>query len=143
LRAHITLLPPRRLQTAEGAALEFLEEVCRPLAAIHVSLANVETFLPVSPTVYLAVENGARHLRYLHGVINAGPLLGTEPWEYIPHVTLANLPNPGSTRSARELVAARWAAYQQARDFMVEELAFVREEEADRWVDLGRQLLGG
>src|SRR5205823_10490916 len=139
LRAHITLLPPRRLQSGEENAVALVQATAETRAAIPVTLAEKpETFLPVSPTIYLPVAGGAERLCDLHAQLNNGALLAAEPWPYVPHVTVANLPNPGQTRSDLELCAKRWKHYTGPRQFVVDQLVFVREEASGRWLDLGR-----
>jgi 2'-5' RNA ligase len=139
LRAHITLLPPRRLQIREEKALALVRTVADGRTAISVMLAvKPQTFLPMSPTIYLPVASGAERLCDLHTALNASGLLAAEPWAYVPHVTMANLPNPGQTRSDLELCAARWKNYSGARQFVVDHLVFVSEDASGRWLDLGR-----
>ena len=139
LRAHITLLPPRRLQISEERAAALIAAIAERSATIPVILADKpETFLPISPTIYLPVAGGAERLCDLHAALNSGGLLAAEPWPYVPHVTVANLPNPGQTRSDLELCAKRWKNYSGPRQFVMGQLVFVREEASDRWLDLGR-----
>src|SRR5438093_210409 len=56
LAAHLTILPPRALQSTEPAAREVLEEVCSGVEPFEVTLGDVETFVPVTPTVFMRVE---------------------------------------------------------------------------------------
>src|SRR5881628_3391428 len=51
LPAHLTILPPRCLQGDELAALELLEEVCSHADPFEITLGEVESFVPVTPTV--------------------------------------------------------------------------------------------
>src|SRR5438067_4417997 len=61
LQAHITLLPPRRLQISEEKAVALIQATAESRAAIPVTIAEKpETFLPVSPTIYLPVAGGDR-----------------------------------------------------------------------------------
>ena len=139
LRAHITLLPPRRLEISEDQAGGFVRGIAESSAAVPVTLGEKpDTFLPVSPTIYFPIATGAERLCDLHSRLNAGALLATEPWPYVPHVTVANLPNPGQTRSDLQLCAARWKNYSGPRRFLVNQLVVVREEPSGRWLDLAR-----
>ncbi len=52
LSAHLTILPPRPLQGTESAALQMLERICGQAEPFEVTLGNVETFIPATPTVY-------------------------------------------------------------------------------------------
>src|SRR5207302_8109205 len=91
-----------------------------------------------SPTSYFPSATGAERLCHFRDGLNAGALLATEPWPYVPHVTVANLPNPGQTRSDLQLCAARWKNYSGPRRFLVNQLVVVREEPSGRWLDLAR-----
>jgi hypothetical protein len=44
---------------------------------------------------------------------------------------------------AFEMARRRWAQYAGSRHIALEELTFVRENETNRWVDLGTMTLGG
>ena len=70
LAAHLTILPPRPLQGSEDSALQVLERICGHEEPFHVNLGEVETFIPVTPTVFIRVEDGATRMRELHGKLN-------------------------------------------------------------------------
>src|SRR3974390_351453 len=63
--AHITVLPPRLLQGTEAAAIELVGDVCSRSAPFDVTLGEVETFNPVTPTVFIRVERAAYRMREL------------------------------------------------------------------------------
>src|SRR5205814_10464494 len=52
MAAHLTILPPRPLQGSETAAIEILERICGAEEPFDVTLGDVETFIPMTPTVY-------------------------------------------------------------------------------------------
>jgi 2'-5' RNA ligase len=108
-----------------------------------VSLGDVATFAPAHPTIYLSVEDGARHLRYLNSLLKEGTLNSPEPWEYVPHLTLATLPDNAAAVRACQLAAAAWQDYRGPREALIEELSVVREESPNRWLDLHNAHLGG
>jgi len=66
MAAHLTVLPPRCLVGTEDEARRSLENVCREIEPFEVSLDEVETFIPVTPTVFIRVGCEARQLRDLH-----------------------------------------------------------------------------
>src|SRR5580698_8088609 len=45
LAAHVTILPPRRLQGGELSALDTLEDICGQVEPFEVTLGDVETFV--------------------------------------------------------------------------------------------------
>ncbi len=57
LPAHLTILPPRCLLGDELAALELLEEVCSHADPFEITLGEVESFVPVTPTVFIRVAH--------------------------------------------------------------------------------------
>src|SRR6202795_1413848 len=78
LPAHLTILPPRRLQGDELSALETLEDVCSRAEPFEVTLGEVETFVPVTPTVFIRVADAAYRMRELHDRLNTQALAAPE-----------------------------------------------------------------
>lgn len=136
LRAHITLLPPRALSGAEKTAVTELSRFFRSIAPLRVSVDVIETFLPLHPTVYLRVLHGARHLRAIYSDLNSGALSAADPWAYVPHLTLATLPDRARTETAFAIAAEHWRQYTGEREFILNEATFVREDAPDRWLDI-------
>jgi 2'-5' RNA ligase len=143
LRAHVTLLPPRSLAVGETVAAEAVRALCRRWAPLRISVDRVETFLPLHPTVYLRVDHGARHLRSIYESLNAGVLTAADPWPYVPHLTLATLPDAARTEAAFLRAAEQWRQYSGEREFMLQEAVLVREESRDRWLDIEVFTFGG
>ncbi|MDH6140769.1 2'-5' RNA ligase [Kitasatospora sp. GP30] len=92
---HVTLLPPTEV------AAERLPEVRAHLAAVAAArrpfrmlLHGSDTFRPVSPVVFIRVEEGSQECRELEAAIRSGPLARELAFPYHPHVTVAhNLPD--------------------------------------------------
>ena len=156
LPAHITILPPRVLTNAdhgqggsqETIALETLTQLCREVDPFEIVLGEVETFVPVTPTVFIRVAHGAYRLRELHERLNSGILLCEEQWPYMPHLTLVKMGNEEQATAAFQVASERWSQYTGGRRVAVEEATFVREGENDTWVDLapihlGRSVVSG
>ena len=147
LRAHITLLPPRLLKTsAAGSPAECakaLRSTGSHLAPLRISLDRAESFLPLHSTVYLRVNHGARHLRSIYETLNCGDLAADDPWPYVPHLTLATLPDASQTRAALAQAEQHWQRYQGEREFMLAEMTLVREDTPERWTDLETISWGG
>ena len=59
LAAHLTILPPRPLQGTEHSALQLLERICGNEERLEVNLGGVETFIPVTPTVYIRIDGAS------------------------------------------------------------------------------------
>src|SRR6266567_2047271 len=64
--AHLTILPPRPMQGSEGAALQILERICGEEEPFQVTLGAVETFIPLTPTVFIRIEADASRMSELH-----------------------------------------------------------------------------
>src|SRR5437868_1439219 len=87
LAAHLTILPPRLLADPVDKAMELIETVCSGVPPFEVTLGDVETFMPATPTVFIRVAHAAYRMRELHERLNSGPLSFAEPWPYMPHLT--------------------------------------------------------
>jgi 2'-5' RNA ligase len=125
------------------AHLTILRELCRAVAPFEVALDSVESFEPVTPTVYLRVE-GAEPMHALHERLNTAEFACREQWTYVPHLTIVKLVDDSRLSAVRELARRRWSAYRGPRRTRVEELTFVREGgRADQWTDLAPVPLGG
>lgn len=143
LPAHLTVLPPRLLQGSEEEARQTVERVCRGASPFEVVMGEVETFIPVTPTVFIRVAHAAYRLRELHDQLNSNALLAEEPWPYMPHLTIAKLGTEQEARSAFQMAQQRWSQYQGSRHVLIEQLTFVREASGDSWQDLAPVPLGG
>src|ERR1700757_3363707 len=91
MAAHVTILPPRELDVSEAAALEFLTEPFGHVPPFDAELGEVETFLPVTPTVFIQVKRAAYRLRELHDQLSAQKLVCKEEWPYMPHLTIVKM----------------------------------------------------
>ncbi len=143
----MTLLPPRFLQGTEPAALEALaletlEEHCKEVDPFEVSLGEVETFIPVTPTVFIRVAHAAYRMRELHDLLNTGALICDEEWPYMPHLTIVKMGAEDQAQYAYRVARTRWAEFNGGRCIEIRDLTFVREEAPYYWVDLAGIPLG-
>lgn len=101
---HVTLLPPTRVTEEEW------QEVASHLASaaadhrqFDMELRGMDTFRPVSPVVFARVVSGGEECIALQAAVRSGPLAITLPFEYHPHVTVAqNLPDPVLDRAMQQ-----------------------------------------
>lgn len=142
MAAHVTLLPPRRLQGSEASAIETLKERCPQVEPFEVSLGEVETFIPVTPTVFVRVAHAAYKMRELHDLLNVDALAMTEEWPYMPHLTIVKMDAEEQAQHAYRMARTRWAGFEGSRCVEVRDLTFVREGENGRWIDLEAIPLG-
>jgi 2'-5' RNA ligase len=142
LAAHLTILPPRILKGSESGAIQTLEEICRDVEPFEVTLGEVETFIPVTPTVFIRVAHAAVRMQEVHDHFNRDGVCCSEELPYIPHLTIAKMGTEELAWKAFEVARRRWARYSGTRNIALEELTFVREDEQNRWVDLAQVPLG-
>lgn len=142
LAAHLSILPPRPLHGSESSALQVLERICGNEEPFEVTLGDVETFIPVTPTVYIRVQGGATRMIELHSKLNTEAMAFNEPWPYIPHLTIVKMSTEQAARTAFEFAHERWARCTGSRRILLEKLTFVREEVEHCWVDLAPVPLG-
>ena len=89
--AHITLLPPTRVDAAALPAVEaHLEAAGAAAAPFEVRLRGTGTFRPVSPVVFVALASGISGCEVLERAVRRGPLRRDVEHPYHPHVTVAH-----------------------------------------------------
>src|ERR1700758_1995346 len=142
MAAHLTILPPRPLQGSESDALQLLERICGGEEPFEVTLGSVETFVPITPTIFIRIEAGASRMCALHHKLNTEVLEFSEEWPYIPHLTIAKMNGEQAAQAAYETARQRWEVNNGSRRILLEKLTFVREERPNCWVDLAPVLLG-
>ncbi|WP_395295842.1 2'-5' RNA ligase family protein [Kitasatospora hibisci] len=105
---HVTLLPPTEVAAADLPKIEeHLATVARAHRPFRMLLQGSGTFRPVSPVVFVRVEEGAQECRLLEADVRSGPLARELAFPYHPHVTVAHgLPDDVLDR-----------AFEQARGF--------------------------
>jgi 2'-5' RNA ligase len=123
------------LQGSEEDALEMLRKMCAPVAPFIVELAEVESFLPVTPTVFIRVSYAGYRMRELHDLLNRDGLAYTEPLPYMPHVTVAKLDSNEHAAEVLRTSKIRWDNYPGSHRILVDRLTFVRGRE-HTWTDL-------
>ena len=140
-RTHVTVLPPRPLATGlPETAWRDLSDSLESFPPFRVELASIEVF-PGSNVIYLSVGAGCRELEKMHAALNQGPLQFAEPFEYHPHVTLAQQLLPEEVESAVARARSRWREFPYSHSFTVDRLTFVQNTEENRWADLAGRVL--
>ena len=142
LAAHLSLLPPRCLNETESTARELIEKICSGVEPFEVTLGEVETFIPVTPTVFIRVAHGASRMREVHSLLNTDALGGKEEWPYLPHLTIVKMGSEEQAQEAYRIARHRWSQFEGARSIQIEGVIFVREEAPNRWIDLAKIPLG-
>lgn len=140
-RSHVTILPPRPLAGPESSAKQQIGNCIPEYQPFRVHLGEVDVF-PQTKVIYLGLSLGSDHLRFLHDSLNVNALSFDEPFDYHPHVTLAQGVDPAQVDEATRLAAARWSEFSHSRSFQVEALTFVQNTSVNRWLDLVAYELG-
>jgi 2'-5' RNA ligase len=105
-------------------------------------LGEVETFIPVTPTVFIRVAHAAYRMRELHDRLNVKALAYHEEWPYMPHLTIVKMGAEDQAQYAYRVARTRWAEFDESRCIEVRDLVFVREEAQNKWADLAEIPLG-
>ena len=140
--AHLTILPPRRLPGTEEQASSEIAEIGQSTVPFEATLGEVETFVPLTPTVFLRVARGAYRMRELHDKLNDGALHFNEPWPYMPHLTIAKMDSTEEAQKVIEVARQRWEVYPGPRTVRIESLTLVKGT-GERWVDVSKTQLAG
>jgi len=135
LPTHLTVLPPRPLQGTEAEALAMLRQMSTQVTPFEVELGEVESFLPITPTVFIQVSYAGYRMRELHDLMNREGLAYSEPLPYMPHVTVAKLDSNEHAEEVLRTSKKRWEDYPGSHRIPVERLTFVRGH-AHTWTDL-------
>jgi 2'-5' RNA ligase len=140
-RTHVTVLPPRPLAAGlPENAWNDLNAVLNTFPPFRVELNSIEIFEGTN-VIYLSIGAGYRELEKMHTALNRGPLKFDEPFEYHPHVTLAQQLLPEQVEAAVAHARSRWREFPSSHSFTVDRLTFVQNTAENRWADLaGRKL---
>jgi 2'-5' RNA ligase len=141
--AHITLVTTTPTRDWE-ATRAHVREVARDQAPFMVTIAGTGTFRPVSPVVFIKVEDGFAACVDLHEKLQTGPLHRELPFSYHPHVTIAHDVAPESLDEAETVLKSYRATfpvvsmglYEHDADGiwqLREELDFGTESDTDAW----------
>jgi 2'-5' RNA ligase len=139
--AHVSVLPPRPLAGDWRIAGEQVGLTTATFEPFEISLTGIEIF-PLTNVVYLELGRGAQQMYDLHTAMNSGVLQFDEPFEYHPHITLAQDIGVENVKEIREQARAIWAAFDGSRSFRAERAAFVQNTMANCWIDLAEYRLG-
>lgn len=97
---HITLVSGST--TDWDAAVRHVHQVAARASAFTVRLHGTGTFRPVTPVVYLNVEEGAEACGKLHDELLAGPMRHEVSYGYHPHLTIAHEADDAAMDLAQE-----------------------------------------
>jgi len=107
LPPHITLLPPLACDLTDLPAVKaHLASIVQPQRPFRVHLHSTASFRPVSPTVFLALEQGAAQCVALEAALRTGPLACRTGFDFHPHVTVAHQVDEATLNRAKAAMAS-------------------------------------
>ena len=78
----------------------------------------------------------------IHAAMNSQALAFDEPFEYHPHITLAQEIPPDQVAAVNRRAQELWDGYTGPRSFRAERTAFVQNTLGNCWIDLAEFSLG-
>ena len=141
-RSHVTLLPPRPINGLVEPARVQLRQVLPDFPPFVVELGQVSVF-EFTRVIYLELVRGQESLERIHGILNANALHYNEPFEYHPHVTLAQGPSVLlDTDEKVDFARRRWQEFRLPKTFVVDTVMFVQNGGCQGWLDLDELCVG-
>ena len=134
-RAHITILPPRPLAVSLPKARAHCRQVLNRLDPFEVRLGEVGLFED-SQVIKLSIASGKIPLRTLHDALNTGPLVHSEEYRYLPHITLGQDLPPARVDECLQMAQQQWRAFPGSPWVAVDSLTFVQQAKEGCWNDL-------
>lgn len=139
--AHVSVLPPRAIRNGWRAAADQARALAEGWAPFDVELTSVHVFSRTD-VIYIEIGAGASQLYDLHRAMNSSALAFDEPYEYHPHITLAQEIPRDDVKETTELARRRWQEYRGPRGFRADRAVFVQNTVDNCWVDLAEYSLG-
>ncbi|MBL8176689.1 MAG: 2'-5' RNA ligase family protein [Bryobacterales bacterium] len=133
--AHVTLLPPRPIQGTAEEAVRHIRDTIAGLPAFDLHAAQINVF-PVTNVIFIELGMGRSQMVDLHGILNNGAVAYNEPFEYHPHITLAQEIPADRVESILAGARRKWDEFRNTRIFPVQELTFVQNTKDNCWLDL-------
>ena len=130
---HLTLVPPITVREEDlPAAFDVLHQSAAACPVLDLTLGPVTTFAPVNPVAYLKVSAEPGTMSRLVGLkdaLHSGPLDRPEDWPFVPHVTVAELPQ-------ERLDAACVALADYSAQVTIERVHVLAEEDGHVWTSV-------
>jgi 2'-5' RNA ligase len=139
--AHVSVLPPRPLAVEWPVAGARVRSLAADWAPFDIGLAGIQVF-PVTNVIYIELGTGASELHRMHAASNSGVLEFAEPFEYHPHITLAQEIPPGDFAEVNRTARRLWSEFQGPRVFRADRAALVQNAVGACWIDLDQYWLG-
>jgi len=129
---------PARAEIAEAD----LKIRSAPFPAFEMEIPKISVFDKTS-VIFAEVSRGSECFYEMHNALNSGVFAYDEPYTYHPHVTLAQGIDPAIVAEYYELAVRRWAECAPRPAAWIDNLTFVQNTTANRWMDLAEFELRG
>lgn len=134
-RSHISLLPPRSLETSPLQAESQIRSLSFLSQPFVIRIGKVCVF-PRTSVIYLELEAGQKELEELHRKFSSDALAFDEPFPFHPHITLAQNFEVGTVDERVRQAQLQWDTYTGPREFLLDRVVFVQNSSNNRWIDL-------
>jgi 2'-5' RNA ligase len=134
-RSHVTILPPRPLVVDAQIAAEEIRSGLVPFSSFELDMPRIRVFEQTS-VVFCEIGRGREELFDLHEAMNNGSLYFDEPFEYHPHVTLAQGFPPEQLPEIFDTAVRRWKESNLSNRVTIETVTFVQNTVQNIWIDL-------
>jgi 2'-5' RNA ligase len=125
-----------------SAANQQLRHAMPGFVPFEVELGEVAVF-ESTRVIYLELLCGQHELDDIHRILNSESLYFKEPFEYHPHVTLAQGPTVLEDTENKVILARdRWDSFRSQRKFLVNSVTFVQNGGPCGWLDLDELPVG-
>jgi 2'-5' RNA ligase len=133
-QSHVTILPPRALFAEQHDLESSVAILSAEYPPFTIQMPRLSVFRQTS-VIFAEIETGYDQLVEMHHAFSAAPFAAEEPFEYHPHITLAQGIQPEQVDAMFELAQRRWAEA-PTNSALIENLTFVQNTVQNRWIDL-------
>jgi 2'-5' RNA ligase superfamily len=141
-RSHVSILPPRPLSVSPDAVSDQIRASLVPFSPFELDMPRIRVFEQTS-VIFCEVDRGREELIELHDAMNTGGLAYDEPFEYHPHVTLAQGMDRLLLPELYEMAVRRWRESAPSSHVLIENVTFVQNTVSNVWIDLDECELRG
>ena len=134
-QSHVTILPPRALFAAQEHLESTLADLATGYPPFVVNMPRLDVFRQTS-VIFVEIGAGYDQLVQMHSALSDGPFAAEEPFEFHPHITLAQGIEPEDVDAVFELASRRWTESAPSNSALIENLTFVQNTVQNRWIDL-------
>jgi len=134
-QSHVSILPPRPLQVHPQVAADEIRAGIAGFSSFELDLPGIRVFEQTS-VVFCEIGRGRDELLEMHEAMNKGGLAFREPFEYHPHITLAQGVSPDELPEIYERAVRTWKRLAPPARVLIESVTFVQNTADNIWIDL-------